>query len=197
MIELRGLTVAFGEKTVLDGLTLDLPSQGITALSGPSGCGKTTLFRVLAGIQKPDSGRVNGLDVSRSVLLFQENRLLPWRTVEQQITDVLPGERREEAGEWLALAGLSGEGKKFPQTLSGGMARRLALVRALALAAGGCSCLLLDEPFTGVDAPRAEVLMAAVRRLDAPVLLAAHEEHTLSLADRVLHLEGPPLRPEE
>ena len=77
------------------------------------------------------------------------------------------------------------------------MARRLALVRALALGAQGCRWLLLDEPFTGVDQRRAEGLMEAVRGLRVPVLLCAHESHTLSLADRVVPLEGPPLRRRE
>lgn len=194
MIKLRDLTVTFGGKKVLDCFSLDLPEQGITALSGPSGCGKSTLLRVLAGLQKPESGQVLGLDTAASVLLFQENRLLPWRTVEQQITDVLPRDRQEETEHWLLLAELSEEREALPRTLSGGMARRLALVRALALASTGCSCLLLDEPFTGVDARRAERLIAAVRVVKVPVLLAAHEEHTLSLADGVLGLDGPPLR---
>ena len=91
----------------------------------------------------------------------------------------------------FSLAGLTGEQEHLPAALSGGMARRLALVRALAL---GRRYLLLDEPFTGVDAPRAEALMAAVRAAGTPVLLAAHERHTLSLADTVVYLDGPPLK---
>ena len=132
-----------------------------------------------------------GLAPEEAALLFQENRLLPWRTVEQQLTDVLPRQRRGEAARLLELAGLTGEEKRLPAALSGGMARRLALVRALAL---GRRYLLLDEPFTGVDAPRAEALMAAVRAAGAPVLLSAHEGHTLSLADTVVYLDGPPLK---
>ena len=191
MIQIEGLSLAYGDKRVLEDFSLSLPDRGVTALSGPSGCGKTTLLRVLAGLQRPDAGRLTGLDPARAVLLFQENRLLPWRTVEQQLTDVLPRPRRDEAARLLALAGLTGEQEHLPAALSGGMARRLALVRALAL---GRRYLLLDEPFTGVDAPRAEALMAAVRAAGTPVLLAAHEGHTLSLADTVVYLDGPPLK---
>lgn len=194
MIQLHGLTVTFGTKRVLENFSVELPGQGVTALSGPSGCGKTTLLRILAGLQQPESGRITGLDRDKTVLLFQENRLLPWRTVVQQLTDVLPRERREEAGNWLSLAELSGDENSFPRALSGGMARRLALVRALALASTDCSFLLLDEPFAGVDTPRAETLMGAIRLMKIPVLLAAHEEHTLALADVILHFDGPPLR---
>ena len=191
MIQIEGLSLAYGDKRVLEDFSLSLPDRGVTALSGPSGCGKTTLLRVLAGLQRPDAGHLTGLDPARTVLLFQENRLLPWRTVEQQLTDVLPRPRRDEAARLLALAGLTGEQEHLPAALSGGMARRLALVRALAL---GRRYLLLDEPFTGVDAPRAEALMAAVRAAGTPVLLAAHERHTLSLADTVVYLDGPPLK---
>lgn len=191
MISVSHLTLSYGEKRVLEDFSLTLPERGVTVLSGPSGCGKTTLLRVLAGLQRPDAGHLTGLDPARTVLLFQENRLLPWRTVEQQLTDVLPRPRRDEAARLLALAGLTGEQEHLPAALSGGMARRLALVRALAL---GRRYLLLDEPFTGVDAPRAEALMAAVRAAGTPVLLAAHERHTLSLADTVVYLDGPPLK---
>ena len=195
MISAEHITVCYGERRVLDDFSLVLPETGITALSGPSGCGKTTLLRVLAGLQRRSAGVVTV--PPRPTLLFQENRLLPWRTVEQQLTDVLPRPRRDEAARLLALAGLTGEQEHLPAARSGGMARRLALVRALALGAQGCRWLLLDEPFTGVDQRRAEGLMEAVRGLGVPVLLCAHESHTLSLADRVIPLEGPPLRRRE
>ena len=194
MIQIEGLSLAYGDKRVLEDFSLSLPDRGVTALSGPSGCGKTTLLRVLAGLQRPDAGRLTGLDPARTVLLFQENRLLPWRTAEENIADVLPRERRGEAGRWLALAELSGEASARPAALSGGMARRLALVRALALASLGCSALLLDEPFTGVDPARIRRLMEALRALDTPVLLSSHEALVCSLADRVICLDGPPLR---
>ena len=191
MIRIRDLSVNFGEKRVLEHFSLDLPEGGVTALSGPSGCGKTTLLRVMAGLQRPEGGCVEGLKPADAAVLFQENRLLPWRTVEQQLTDVLPRERRGEAGALLALAGLEGEEKAFPAALSGGMARRLSLIRAMAL---GRKWLLLDEPFTGVDDARAEKLMAAIRAAGTPALVCAHETHTLALADVVIPLGGPPLK---
>ena len=107
VISVEHITVRFGEKTVLDDCSLSFPEAGITALSGPSGCGKTTLLRVLAGLQPVEEGRVTL--PGRSVLLFQENRLLPWRSVEQHITDVLPKRRRSEAAHWLTLVELEGE----------------------------------------------------------------------------------------
>ena len=120
MIVLDRLCLAYGETVVLDHFSLELPLEGLAALTGPSGCGKTTLLRVLGGLIRPQSGTVSGLDPSRTAFLFQENRLLPWRTVRQHITDVLPRQRRGEADAWLAFVELEGEGDRFPSALSGG-----------------------------------------------------------------------------
>ena len=159
-------------------------------LSGPSGCGKTTLMRCIAGLERPQGGTVSGIVPSETAFLFQEDRLFPWRTAEQHILDVLPKARRGEADRWLALAGLEAEKAAYPAALSGGMKRRLALARALAL---GGKLYLLDEPFTGVDGDRIRSLIAALRELGTPVLLSSHEALVRSLADRVVCLDGPPL----
>lgn len=191
MIQISNLTLAYGDKLVLDRFSLALPDKGVTVLSGPSGCGKTTLMRCIAGLEQPRNGTISGIAPSETAFLFQEDRLFPWRTVEQHLTDVLPKSRRGEAGRWLALAGLEAEKTALPAALSGGMKRRLALVRALAL---GGKLYLLDEPFTGVDGPRAARLMEAVRALEVPVLLSAHEGDTLALADQIFFFQGPPLK---
>ena len=193
MKELRitGATVRFGDKTVLDNFSLTLPLEGITALSAPSGSGKTTLMRVIAGLQSGESGTVDGPAPRDIAVLFQEDRLLPWRTVEEHITDVLPPRRRQEANRWLVLTELTGEEKSFPSALSGGMCRRLALARTLAL---GGALYLLDEPFNGVDPPRIGRMRESIRALGVPILLASHDRQVLELADRVIVLDGPPLR---
>ncbi len=191
MIQIRDLTLRYGDKTVLDRLSLDLPDEGITALSGPSGCGKTTLLRVLAGLTPSESGAVSGVDPGRTAFLFQEDRLLPWRTVGQHIVDVLPKARRGEVPSWLAFAELEGEGGAYPAALSGGMARRLALARCAAL---GGDLLLLDEPFAGVDEERAGRMLERLRALDAPVILTSHQTAVLERCDAVFRLDGPPLR---
>ena len=191
MIALEGVTLSYGEKRVLEDFSLVIPPHGVTVLSGPSGCGKTTLLRLLAGLEKPEQGRVVGVTPRQTVLLFQEDRLIPGRTVLEQLTDVLPPERRNEAARWLELAELTGEEHTLPRQLSGGMSRRLAFVRALAL---GGELYLLDEPFTGIDLPRRKRLMQALRQLDAPVLLVSHEPEVADMAERVLRLDGPPLQ---
>lgn len=188
-MRVENLTVSYGEKRVLDRFSLEIP-QGVTVLSGPSGCGKTTLLRTIAGLERPESGRVEGISPAETAILFQEDRLFPWRTVEQHLTDVLPRSRWEEVPRWLALAELEGEENRRPEALSGGMRRRLALVRCLAL---GGKLYLLDEPFTGIDLERTKRLMAFLKELPAPVLLSSHESQVLSLADQVVRVDGFPL----
>ena len=189
MIFCENITVRFEEKLVLDRFTLEAPEEGVTALSGPSGCGKTTLLRALAGLQPVQTGRVTL--PGPAAILFQEDRLFPWRTAEQHIADVLPRDRRGEAGMWLELVELEGEARSRPAALSGGMERRLALARCLACGGG---VYLLDEPFAGVDAPRAGRILSRIRGLGVPVLLSSHEVETVARCDRILRLEGPPLR---
>ncbi len=190
MIKLENITLRYGGKLILDRFSLELPGRGFTALSGPSGCGKTTLLRVLAGLAAPECGTVSGIDPARTAFLFQEDRLLPWRTVRQHIADVLPRARRGEVGKWLAFAEMEGEGDACPAGLSGGMARRLALARCAAL---GGELLLLDEPFAGVDPARTARMLERLRALDVPVVLASHQPQVLSACERMIALDGPPL----
>ena len=190
MIRLEHISFSYGDRPVLRELNLDLPDHGIVGLAGPSGCGKTTLLRLLAGLERPQAGSILGLAPEETAILFQENRLLPWRRAEQQIADVLPPSRREEAARWLRLVELEGEEHTLPAALSGGMGRRLALARCLALDA---RYLLLDEPFAGVDPARAVRILDRLRALGRPILMAGHEEGLLAQTDRVLRLgpEGP------
>lgn len=191
MIQVENVTLRYGQRTVLDRFSLVLPETGITILRGPSGCGKTTLLRLLAGLEQPEEGSISGVAPGETAFLFQEDRLFPWRTARQQLTDVLPRQRRGEWQKWLSLTELEGEGERYPAQLSGGMARRLALARCLAL---GGRLYLMDEPFSGVDTDRAQRILTRIRELHLPTILTCHDQALFPLADRVVELDGPPLK---
>ena len=190
-IALQHVSFAYGERTVLQDFSLILPNSGITAISGPSGCGKTTLLRLLAGLEKPDSGIITAPEPGNTAILFQEDRLLPGLAAAAQISIVLPP--GADPLPWLAAVDLSAEAHTPPQEMSGGMRRRLALARCLAYAQDK-ALILLDEPFTGINQQRAGQIMQHIRALHTPVIYTAHDAYSLSLADNVIHLDGPALR---
>ena len=183
--------LTLGEKVIMQDFSLTIPQQGITGLQGPSGCGKTTLLRVLAGLQTLDAGQVQGVTAKDCAILFQENRLLPWRTVLQHITDVLPRQRRQEAGRWPGTGGADRRGGQYPWALSGGMARRLALARCLAL---DRALYLLDEPFAGLDPELTQRILPRLKALGKPMVLISHEPNAIPQVDHLISLEGYPLR---
>lgn len=190
-MKLSHLNFCYGDKVILKDFSLDLPDTGITALAGPSGCGKTTLMRLLAGLEAPQSGTLEAPQGRDTAFLFQENRLLPGLAAGDQIRVVLP--RGEDPLPWLAAVGLGDEAATLPDALSGGMQRRVALARCLAYGRDK-KLLLLDEPFTGIDPERTVSLMEFIRSLKVPVLYSAHDAQSLALADRMVRLEGPPLK---
>ncbi|MCD7715534.1 MAG: ATP-binding cassette domain-containing protein [Lachnospiraceae bacterium] len=188
---IENLTFSYANRTVLDQFSLTIPLTGMTAISGPSGCGKTTLLRLLAGLEKPVLGTITGISQKRIAILFQEDRLLPWRTVREHILDVLPNDRSEDADGWLTFAELEDSADLYPAELSGGMARRLALARCCAL---GGELLLLDEPFAGVDAARRTRIIERLSSQRVPMLLATHEPDVVEACQRQIILDGPPLQ---
>lgn len=191
MIALEHITVRFEEKTVLEDFSLTLPENGILCLSGPSGCGKTTLLRVLCGLQKPETGTVRG--VGKCAVVFQEDRLLPWLSAEKNLT-VTTGISTEQAEEWLRQVGLERENKSLPGALSGGMRRRVAIVRALAAES---DVLLLDEPFQGLDEGMKIQIYPMIQQVaerKPVVLVTHHEDEAQALAAQILKLSGPPLQ---
>lgn len=150
-VELSDISKSFGDKTVLDKFCLTLESGKTTALMGVSGCGKTTVGRLILGREKPDSGEIAFSEDSNMAVLFQEDRLLPWLNVYDNVALVAQG-RNEMILDMLSAAGLGNEKWDLPSQLSGGMCRRLAIVRAFAYAeASGCGLIVADEAFRGLD----------------------------------------------
>ncbi|TQL00963.1 ABC transporter ATP-binding protein [Cellulomonas sp. SLBN-39] len=197
----RAFATPAGPHTVLRSVDVELHAGEIVALVGPSGCGKSTLLRQVSGLDTPDGGQilldgtpVTGVD-ARTAVAFQEPRLLPWRTLAQNValglrpgTDKAAG--RARVAELLHLVGLEASAGLRPRQVSGGMAQRASLARALARNPG---VLLLDEPFGALDALtrlRMQELLLDVHAAEpTTVLLVTHDvEEALYLADRVLLL---------
>jgi len=184
-----------GPRVVLADLKFRLEQDEIVALVGPSGCGKTTLLRIIGGLDTRFDGRIvwAGGAAPRIGTVFQEPRLLPWRTVRQNIALARPPDPTA-AEALLTLLGLAPYGDLYPPALSLGMARRAAIARAFAVHP---ALLLLDEPFVSLDPVMAEqgraVLATAWRTRRCAALLVTHDlAEAASLADRILLLsEGP------
>ena len=175
-ITLQNVSFAYPDKPVLRDFSCELPDAGVTCLTGPSGCGKTTVLRLLVGLEKPASGEIMNVPERVSVM-FQEDRLLPWATAEENVRLVRD---TADAAEWLDAVGLSDVRDALPDALSGGMRRRVALARALAAPS---DLLLLDEPFTGLDRALVESLSALIRKIAAkkPVVMVTHNAEEIEL----------------
>jgi ABC-type nitrate/sulfonate/bicarbonate transport system ATPase subunit len=212
--EIHGLSRRFikkegrGKPTVIaavDGLSLAVPAGSFTVILGPSGCGKTTLLRLIAGLERPDAGEIRFRETVRELskprigFMFQDPRLLPWLTVEANLGLAFPARNAETAAtidQVLGLVGLTDWKAAYPRQLSGGMAQRVALGRALCRQP---ELLLLDEPFGALDAFTRSRLRGDLERLletlDITVLLVTHDiEEAVYLADRVVFMESGTVR---
>ena len=167
MIAIDKLCKAFGGKAVLQDFSCELEEGRVTALMAPSGAGKTTLLRILLGLETADSGEITGLSGKRLAAVFQEDRLLDFMTPADNIR--LPEPKRE-----MAAMGLTGCENQPVRELSGGMRRRVAILRALLC---GADVIALDEPFKGLDeATRARVIDETKRLCRGKtVLMVTHE----------------------
>jgi NitT/TauT family transport system ATP-binding protein len=201
VLRIRGLTIGYGGEPILEGIDLDVRAGEFVSLVGPSGSGKTSILRAVTGLVTPKSGTV-ALDASVTDVgfLFQDDALLPWRTVRQNVSlglrirGAATAQADEAAMHWLSRLGLDGFGDRFPRQLSGGQRKRVALAQVLALRP---KLLLMDEPFASLDAivrmRITEELLGWVEREHLTVLLVTHDlEEAISLSDTVYVLsQGP------
>ena len=195
MIELKGATKRFGPLAVLDNFNFKLPDSGVVAILGTSGSGKTTLMRIIAGLEKLDSGQLIKPPEARVSMVFQEDRLIPGLSAAENILAALPPHpgNVDKTARILGACGLSRAAHLLPEELSGGMQRRVAIGRALAF---GGDILLLDEPFKGLDpATREDVIRIVLSECEQRlILLVTHSmEEAERCADTILQFEGPPL----
>jgi sulfonate transport system ATP-binding protein len=213
-VSFRGLRRTFGSgsdaHTVLRDVSFDVRAGEVLAILGTSGCGKSTLLRAAAGLDAPSSGSVEigavpvqGVD-SRCAFAFQEPRLLPWHTLQANVAIGLPAgvsarEGKAKVARLLELVGLQDFAKHRPREVSGGMAQRASLARALAR---NPAVLLLDEPFGALDAltriKMQDLLLDVHRAEPTTVLLVTHDvDEALQLADRIIVLGRGAAQPAE
>jgi sulfonate transport system ATP-binding protein len=195
-----------GSVLALDGIDLHVPSGSFTSIIGASGCGKSSLLRIVAGLEDSFDGSVRlggkplggpGLDRG---MLFQEHRLLPWLTVEQNVAFALnglpPEQIRSLVAEHLELVGLTGFAKAYPSQLSGGMAQRIAIARALV---NRPRVLLLDEPFGALDAMTKIIMQQEILRIwqaeHITMIMVTHDiDEAIFLGDQVVMMSARPGR---
>ena len=190
MLILENIHKSFGEKQVLRGVSLQLAPSGITCLLGASGCGKSTLLRIAAGLEKADSGAVRALP-DGCAMVFQDPRLLPWLTAGENLRLALPGSMRgsEAAAEIeraLAMVELpASAARSMPRELSGGMAQRVGVARALLRKP---RLMLMDEPFAALDAITRANLQDMLRTLmgESHCLFVTHDiSEAFRVAERI------------
>jgi NitT/TauT family transport system ATP-binding protein len=198
-----------GVYRAVDNLSLEVRPGQMLAILGKTGCGKSTIFNMIAGLTEPTSGtvRVSGRDPfaefdwfrGRIAIVFQNDRLLPWRSAAQNVElglemlDVPPAERQQNVQLWLTKLGLGGHEHDFPHALSGGMRQRVSIARAFATNA---NILLCDEPFSALDESTAARLRAEFVRLvkengKTAVFITHSISEALEIGDRIVVLKRP------
>jgi len=205
-LSFKNIEKQFSGLSVIENFSRDIQSGELVALVGPSGCGKSTLLHIAAGLEKPSGGTMlaDGSPIvgphPERTLMFQENALYPWLTLEQNVSLALEFQKvdkqqsRKNAREWLKKVNLQGFEDYFPHQVSGGMRQRAALARAFI---SNPKALLLDEPFGALDALTRMTLQDALRQLiretGPTVLLVTHDvDEALFLADRILVFSSRP-----
>jgi sulfonate transport system ATP-binding protein len=198
-VALRSISKRYGERIVLDRLNLSIEKGSFVAIVGRSGCGKSTLLRLVAGLEAPDDGALQMLkspsDASgakpRTRIMFQDARLLPWKSVLANVMLGLSSSARDDARWALNEVGLAGREEDWPAELSGGQRQRVALARALVHRP---ELLLLDEPLGALDALTRIEMQELIERLwreyGFTALLVTHDVHeAVALAGRILLIE--------
>jgi ABC-type nitrate/sulfonate/bicarbonate transport system ATPase subunit len=201
MITINNVSKKFGDIDILKDINCFIGNNELLALTGPSGSGKTTLLRIIAGTLKPDSGSIT-LSSNKIGFVFQDHRLLPWKTSLENIELVLRAtgmsgdDSIKQARFWLEKVGLSQYARYYPSQLSGGMVQRITIARAFAIEP---DIILMDEPFSNLNAELKDSLMLMVKKVlmeyNATVVYVTHDlMEALLMADRLFELGKDGLR---
>ena len=183
MAEFLNVDFSYGEKKIFEDFSFSVNDGETTAGLGPSGFGKTTFLELAAGFLKPQKGKIIPFD-EKPTFIFQEDRLLPWSTALENLLAV--NIEKEKACGYLKKVGIEDSADKYPEELSGGMCRRLAIARALAF---GGNVFFFDEPLRGLDLKTAGTVLELIKEETAEktVLLVTHSpKEAFALADRIV-----------
>ena len=189
MLTIRGICKSFEGRSVLKNVSFDFPEAAVTALRGPSGCGKTTLVNIILGLIEPDAGDVLMPASARTAAVFQEDRLIEHFSAARNVRLTAPASVTDkQIRSALSELGLAQEGEKRVSEFSGGMRRRVAVIRAALFQP---QFLLLDEPFKGLDEEMRERTAAFLRRncAQATTILVTHDETEAALMGATAELD--------
>jgi NitT/TauT family transport system ATP-binding protein len=199
-IEINGLYKNFGEIALFRDFSISFPEASITCILGPSGCGKTTLLNTIGKLTKPDSGSLSGFNHKSLSYIFQDPRLLPWKTARENIQFVLPenipGEEREKMAEsFIRMVELRDFADYYPSKLSGGMRQRVSIARAFAFPS---DIILMDEPLKGLDIKLKLNLIRTFSRIwqsdRRSVIFVTHDvDEALLLGEEIVVLSQAPV----
>ncbi len=178
MLKIDNITFSYGDKNIFKDFSLEIKNGDRIWIYGRSGLGKTTLIRLMLGLEEPQKGSIINLNRLKPSVVFQENRLLPFKTALQNI--LLVTTNRDKAIENLTALGLKNEINTLVSELSGGMKRRVAIARALSV---DFDYLVLDEPFTGIDNDNIKIATELILKnlQNKPLILVSHSEREAEL----------------
>lgn len=191
-LKIHNLNKKFDDLIVFDNLSMEIPKNKISCVLGPSGCGKTTMLNLISGIQEPQSGQLDDFKTLTFSFIFQDARLLPWKSIQNNLDFVLKSkysveERKDIINKYLDIVELLDFKDYYPHRLSGGMKQRAAIARAFAFPA---DVLIMDEPFKGLDIKTKKTIIDKFIQLwnqdKRTVIFVTHDlEECLQVADKI------------
>jgi NitT/TauT family transport system ATP-binding protein len=201
MYKVIDICKSYADLKVLDNISIDFPENKVTCILGPSGCGKSTLLNIIGGILDEDSGQVIGFKDASISFVFQEDRLIKWKSVKDNLRFVLKGKMdkmtiEETIDSYLKSVNLSEYKSYYPNSLSGGMKQRISILRAFIYPS---QVLIMDEPFKSLDVNNKRIVIDFFKKLQSmekrTCIIVTHDiGEAMELADRIVILSDKPSR---